>query len=148
LQFRLLPAEFPKLRHAEVFARFVPAQAIGGDLYDFVRYGGDCAPCTGLAVGDISGKGAPAALYAAMVSGILRSQAGSQPGPAELMRLINDSLAEHRIDGQFVSIIYALWNDDLRELKIANSGLPRPVFWRDGNLQRVEITGLPLGLFD
>ena len=149
LQFRLLPASFPKLRNAEVFARFLPARAIGGDLYDFVRYGaGDCEPCTGLVIGDVSGKGSPAALYAAMVSGILRSHAGDQPGAAEILGLINQSLAEHRIDGQFVSIIYALWNDDLRQLKIANSGLPRPVFWRDGELQRVEIKGLPLGLFD
>jgi sigma-B regulation protein RsbU (phosphoserine phosphatase) len=149
LQFRLLPPTFPKLRNAEVFARFLPARAIGGDLYDFVRYGaGECEPCTGLVIGDVSGKGAPAALYAAMVSGILRSHAGDQPGPAKIMGLINHSLAEHRIDGQFVSIIYALWNDELRELKIANSGLPRPVFVRDGELQRVEIMGLPLGLFD
>jgi sigma-B regulation protein RsbU (phosphoserine phosphatase) len=149
LQFRLLPASFPKLKNAEVFARFVPARAIGGDLYDFVRYGtGKCEPCTGLVIGDVSGKGSPAALYAAMVSGILRSHAGDQPGAAQILGLINHSLAEHRIEGQFVSIIYALWNDELRELKIANSGLPRPIFWRDGELQRVEIKGLPLGLFD
>lgn len=150
LQGRLLPATFPALKNAEIFARFIPARAIGGDLYDFLNYPahGDSEARTGLVIGDVSGKGAPAALYAAMVSGVVRSHATDQPGAAEMLSRINGSLHEHRIDGQFVSIIYALWHDHSRLVQIANSGLPRPIFVRNGELNRVEAVGLPLGLFD
>src|SRR5581483_6719313 len=61
---------------------------------------------------------------------------------------INQSLSERRIDGQFVSIIYAVWHDGPRLLQIANSGLPRSIFCRDGKLHGVEAVRLPLGLFD
>ena len=96
----------------------------------------------------MSGKGAPAAIYAALVSGILRSHAPIEPGPAEMLRAVNFSLGERRIDGQFVSIIYAVWDDENRTLQVANSGLPRPIYWHDDKIEIIEATGLPLGLFD
>ena len=68
----------------------------------------------GMVIGDVSGKGAPAAIYAALVSGILRSHAPIEPGPAEMLRAVNFSLGERRIDGQFVSLIYAVWDDESR----------------------------------
>jgi sigma-B regulation protein RsbU (phosphoserine phosphatase) len=145
LQFRLLPQTLPHLATLEIAAKFSPARAIGGDLYDFLNYS---SGRTAIAVGDISGKGAPAAIYAALVSGILRSHAPMEPGPAEMLAAVNYSLAERRIEGQFVSLIYALWNDENRTLQVANSGLPRPVYCRKGKTQLIEATGLPLGLFD
>ena len=123
----------------------MPARAIGGDLYDFVSYS---MSRTALVIGDVSGKGAPAAIYAALVSGILRSHAPIEPGPAEMLSAVNFSLGERRIDGQFVSIIYAVWDDRNRTLKVANSGLPRPIYSHDGKIEVIEATGLPLGLFD
>jgi len=123
----------------------VPARAIGGDLYDFVSYS---MSRTALVVGDVSGKGAPAAIYAALVSGILRSHAPIEPGPAEMLSAVNFSLGERRIDGQFVSLIYAVWDDRNRTLKVANSGLPRPIYSHAGKIEVIEATGLPLGLFD
>ncbi len=77
LQFRLLPQKLPVFKNAEVGARFAPARQIGGDLYDFLKYSGHGV--TGIAVGDVSGKGAPAAIYAALVSGIARSHANEEP---------------------------------------------------------------------
>lgn len=145
LQFRLLPHSRPKLANLEVEAKFVPARAIGGDLYDFVPYS---LSRLGIAIGDVSGKGAPAAIYAALVSGILRSHAPIEPGPAEMLSAVNLSLAERRIEAQFVSIIYAVWDDQRRTLLVANSGLPRPIFCHDGKIEIIEATGLPLGLFD
>jgi sigma-B regulation protein RsbU (phosphoserine phosphatase) len=99
-------------------------------------------------IGDVSGKGAPAAIYAALVSGIMRSHAPIEPGPAEMLSAVNLSLAERRIAAQFVSIIYAVWDDENRALTVANSGLPRPIYCHDGTVEFVEATGLPLGLFD
>src|ERR1700722_718204 len=145
LQFRLLPPTLPKLENLDIAAKFVPARAIGGDLYDFVSYS---MLRTALVVGDVSGKGAPAAIYAALVSGILRSHAPIEPGPAEMLSAVNFSLGERRIESQFVSLIYAVWDDRNRTLQVANSGLPRPIYCHDGKIEVIEATGLPLGLFD
>ena len=145
LQMRLLPQTLPQLEHLELAAKFVPARAIGGDLYDFIPYS---LSRLGIVIGDVSGKGAPAAIYAALVSGILRSHAPIEPGPAEMLSAVNLSLAERRIEAQFVSLIYAVWDDEHRTLLVANSGLPRPVLLHDGMNTVVEATGLPLGLFD
>ena len=145
LQFRLLPQAPPHLANLEVAAKFSPARAIGGDLYDFVDYS---LSRFAMVIGDVSGKGAPAAIYAALVSGILRSHAPIEPGPAEMLSAVNFSLGERRIEGQFVSIIFALWDDSNRTLQVANSGLPRPLYCHDGKIEVIEATGLPLGLFD
>jgi sigma-B regulation protein RsbU (phosphoserine phosphatase) len=77
----------------------------------------------------------------------MRSHAAEEPGPAEMLSCINLSLSERPIEGQFVSIICALWNDATRTLQIANSGLPRPIFARKGKVEIVQSIGLPLGLF-
>lgn len=157
LQFRLLPQCCPVIGNAELAAKFVPAREIGGDLYDFLHYerrapererSGDCDPNLGIAIGDVSGKGAPAALYAALASGFLRSHASSRPGAAEMLTLLNKSLSARRIDGQYISVAYALWDDHCGLLRVANSGLPRPLFCRNRRIEQVESVGLPLGLFD
>ena len=145
LQFRLLPQVLPRVAHLDIAAKFVPARAIGGDLYDFVNY---ALGRTAIMVGDVSGKGAPAAIYAALVSGILRSHAPIEPAPAEMLSAVNFSLGERHIEGQFVSLIYALWDDKSRTLRVANSGLPRPIYCHDGKTEIIEATGLPLGLFE
>ncbi|HKW17896.1 MAG TPA: SpoIIE family protein phosphatase [Terriglobales bacterium] len=145
LQVRLLPPSRPKLRDLEIAAKFVPARTIGGDLYDFLTYS---QSRLGFVIGDVSGKGAPAAIYAALVSGILRSHAAMEPSPSEMLAAVNYSLAERRIDGQFVSLIYCVWDEQNRTLQVSNSGLPRPVYCRDGKPQLIEATGLPLGLFE
>ncbi len=145
LQFRLLPQSRPKLANLEIAARFTPARAIGGDLYDFVSYS---YSRTAIVIGDVSGKGAPAAIFAALVSGILRSHAPIEPGPAEMLSAVNYSLVERKIEAQFVSIIYAVWDDATLTLQVANSGLPRPVYCHDGKVDIIEATGMPLGLFE
>jgi phosphoserine phosphatase RsbU/P len=145
LQMRLLPQSLPKLPHLELAAKFVPARAIGGDLYDFIPYS---LSRLGIVIGDVSGKGAPAAIYAALVSGILRSHAPIEPGPAEMLRAVNLSLAERRIEAQFVSLIFAVWDEERRTLLVSNSGLPRPIHVHAGKNEVIDATGLPLGLFD
>lgn len=145
LQIRLLPASYPKLKNLDIAAKFVPARAIGGDLYDFLNYSLSRAA---LVIGDVSGKGAPAAIYAALVSGIIRSHAPIEPGPAEMLSAVNFSLSERPIEAQFVSLICAIWDDNERTLQVANSGLPRPIYCHQGKVEMIEATGLPLGLFD
>jgi len=145
VQHSLLPQTRPQLDHAEIAARFVPAHTIGGDLYDFLEYS---LGRQGIALGDVSGKGAPAALYAALASGIMRSTSGAEPSPAEMLAAINASLNERRLEAHFLTLLYAVWDDDQRVIQVANSGLPRPIHCRDGKSRRLDVTGLPLGLFE
>ncbi|TAL07856.1 MAG: GAF domain-containing protein, partial [Nitrospirae bacterium] len=145
IQFHLLPACCPTLKNAQLAARYAPALAIGGDLYDFLNYSGDVL---GIAVGDVSGKGAPAALFGALASGMLRSTVTSEPSAAEMLAALNLALAERSLESNFICLLYVLWDDALRTLQVANSGFPRPLFCHQGEISVVEATGLPLGLFD
>lgn len=145
LQIGLFPACCPTMANLQLAANFVPARAIGGDLYDFLEYSAGQA---GIAIGDVSGKGVPAALYAALASGILRSHAALEPNPAAMLHAINTSLLERKIEPQFVSMIYAVWDDRRRVMQVANSGLPRPIYCHNGRAEIIEATGLPMGLFD
>ena len=145
VQLSLLPQTRPELEHAEIAARFVPAHTIGGDLYDFLEYS---LGRQGIALGDVSGKGAPAALYAALASGIMRSTSGAEPSPAEMLAAVNASLNERRLEAHYLSLLYAVWDDDHRVMEIANSGLPRPIHCRDGKAEHIDAVGLPLGLFE
>lgn len=148
VQKRLLPRACPTLATAQLAAKFVPARQIGGDLFDFIRYSRKTDAATlGIAIGDVSGKGAPAALYGALASGYIRSHGAAHPTPAHMLSLVNASLAERQIEAQFVCLTYAVWMEKPQLLRIANSGLPRPIYCHNGQLERIEATGLPLGLF-
>ena len=144
VQLRLLPTAPPELPHADVAVRFLPARTIGGDLYDFVDYN---PSQSAIVLGDVSGKAAPAALFAALVSGIMRSAAIHRPGPAEMLRLLNDALQERKLESQYVTMLFALWNDESRTLQVANSGAVQPICCRGGQPFTVKAEGFPLGLF-
>jgi phosphoserine phosphatase RsbU/P len=144
VQLHLLPPTLPSLANAQLAARYNPAHAIGGDIYDFLDYK---PPRALIAVGDVSGKGAPAALYAALVSGILRSLAHDEPAPAELLVGVNRSLNQRRLDANYVVLCCALWDDQTKIMRVANSGLPRPIYCRNGHAHMIESAGLPLGMF-
>lgn len=144
VQLRLLPPNNPTHSNAHVAARFHAARMIGGDVYDFLSYE---SSRTGIAVGDVSGKAAPAALYAALVSGLIRSVATQKPSPAEMLELLNNALQERRVDSQYVTMLYAVWNDDNQTLQIANAGAVQPLFCRSGEVETIHAEGFPLGLF-
>jgi phosphoserine phosphatase RsbU/P len=144
VQLRLLPPEAPSHPHAEMAVRFLPARSIGGDLYDFIDYGSNR---TAIVLGDVSGKAAPAALFAALVSGIMRSAAQQQPGPADMLAHLNDALQERKLDSQYVTLLFALWNDENQTLQVANSGAVQPIFCRSGQSLTVKAEGFPLGMF-
>jgi sigma-B regulation protein RsbU (phosphoserine phosphatase) len=144
VQLRLLPPTVPELANAEMAVRFLPARTIGGDLYDFVDYGPDRSA---IVLGDVSGKAAPAALFAALVSGIMRSAAVQRPEPAQMLANLNDALQERKLESQYVTMLFAVWNDEQRTLQVANSGAVQPIFCRGGESVTVRAEGFPLGLF-
>jgi sigma-B regulation protein RsbU (phosphoserine phosphatase) len=144
VQLRLLPTEAPSHPHADMAVRFLPARSIGGDLYDFIEYG---PGRSAIVLGDVSGKAAPAALFAALVSGIMRSAAAHHPDPAQMLVLLNDALQERKLDSQYVTLLFAVWNDENQILQVANSGAVQPVFCRAGESLTVQAEGFPLGMF-
>jgi sigma-B regulation protein RsbU (phosphoserine phosphatase) len=137
VQLRLLPQAAPEMANAEMAVRFLPARTIGGDLYDFVDYG---PGRTAIVLGDVSGKAAPAALFAALVSGNLRSAAQQRPEPAAMLTLLNDALQERKLESQYVTMLFALWNDESRLLQVANSGAV-VLFVSDGILDAENAEG-------
>ncbi len=158
VQLRLLPAEAPSHPHADMAARFLPARTIGGDLYDFLDYGPNR---TAIVLGDVSGKAAPAALFAALVSGIMRAAAAQQPEPAQMLALLNDAIQERKLESQYVTMLFCLWNDENQTLQVANSGAVQPIVCRAGQSGSppgglgpvgweslpVKAEGFPLGMF-
>ena len=145
VQTRLLSAVLPAMRRARVSTLSQPARIIAGDLYDFAQYRRSGA-YVGI-LGDVSGKGASAALYAALTTGIIRSLIERELTPAAMLTVVNQALMERPLEDRFVTLSYALWDDVDRHFSIANAGLPKPVVYRNGKMEMIEVTGMPLGLF-
>jgi len=144
VQLRLLPPSVPEMTNAEMAVHFLPARSIGGDLYDFLDYG---SGRTAIVLGDVSGKAAPAALFAALLSGIMRSAAAQQPEPAQMLSTLNNAIQERKLESQYVTMLFALWNDRERTLQVANSGAVPPVVCHSCQSTEVHAEGFPLGMF-
>jgi sigma-B regulation protein RsbU (phosphoserine phosphatase) len=145
LQLRLLPPEAPSHPHAEMAVRFLPARIIGGDLYDFLDYGPNR---TAIVLGDVSGKAAPAALLATLVSGIMRAAAHlTRPEPAQMLAGLNEALQERTLEPRYVTMLFTLWNDENRTLQVANSGAVQPFFCHAGESLPIRAEAFPLGMF-
>ena len=145
LQDKLLPQRLPYASNLRVAARCDPARAVGGDFFDFFRY-----PRSGMCVGllaDVSGKGAAAAIFAALASGIIRSLMDQEMTPQAMLEKLNKSLFARAPEGNYVALTYSTWDDKNRVLELCNSGLPEPLLCRNGIVQPLAIHGLPLGLF-
>jgi sigma-B regulation protein RsbU (phosphoserine phosphatase) len=145
MQLHLLPRTSPLKARLDLAARSIPARAVGGDFYEFIRYGAKRTSAG--AIGDATGKGIAAAIYAAMVTGMVRALAQQEPGAAEMLSALNAMLLGRPVQARFVSLIYATWDERARRLQIANSGLPHPIHVHNGRITSVEADGLPLGIF-
>jgi sigma-B regulation protein RsbU (phosphoserine phosphatase) len=141
----LLPRLAPELQDLEIALRSRPAREISGDVYDFFEYGDGEAV---IVFGDVSGKGAAAALYGAMVSGLMRILAPRRRSPALLMKSLNDILLERKVDAQYATMLIALWRPAERRLVFANAGAEPPLVWRRGAILKPKVEGVPIGLLD
>jgi sigma-B regulation protein RsbU (phosphoserine phosphatase) len=145
LQSVLLPRQAPEIQGLDIALRGRPARDVTGDVYDFFEHGEDYAV---LAFGDVSGKGAAAALYGALVSGLLRILAPRKRGPASLLRSINEALLERRVDAQYATLMVILWDSKSRRMTMANAGSEPPLICRNGEILQPHIEGIPVGLLD
>jgi phosphoserine phosphatase RsbU/P len=151
VQVALLPTELPKrLKGVDVAARFEPAYELGGDLYDFL------APephSLVIAVGDVSGKGVPAALYSAFAGELVRSRTfrrrytSDRSSPAGVLASMNTILHERQLEPYYCTLCYSLFDFKRRTVVFANSGLPYPVRCSGDTVAQIVLPGVPLGSF-
>jgi phosphoserine phosphatase RsbU/P len=145
MQGALLPQAPTEDFGLEIAARYVPARELGGDVYDFLRYG---PQQLSVAIGDVTGKGSAAALFGATAVGMLRSLAPQKPSPAAMLRQLNGILSERRVEGRFATLCFMTWQKGRQKLRIANAGHWQPLLWKDGRCEKIPVTGLPLGIED
>jgi sigma-B regulation protein RsbU (phosphoserine phosphatase) len=148
VQISLLPKTLPTVNDVDLWGSSQPAKHVGGDFYDAQYFpDGTLYFC----VGDVSGKGMPAALLMAMLLMILRSEqrVGLRSGPAELLEYLNraayDELTE---SGMFATLFLGTYDPKTRLLKFANAGHSPVIFRsRDGSARLLEANNVPVGIF-
>ena len=145
VQSVLLPREAPPVEGLEIGIGHRPAREITGDIYDFFEYDDRY---TLVAFGDSSGKGAAAALYGSLVSGLLRTVGFRKRTPAEMLRLLNSILLERKVDAHFVTLLVVQWDVVNRRFVMANAGSTPPVICRQGERLKIRLEGIPLGLLE
>ena len=143
LQSHMLPVGSLSGPGIEIVARNEPAAVVSGDFYDF--YERDHA--IGVLNVDVSGKGAAAALYAALASGLFRTAADSGLSPGETLSRVNNSLHDRKIETRFLTAHVLAWDALRGRLVMSGAGMPFPYVCRGGALETVRLEGLPLGLF-
>jgi len=144
LQKILLPREI-NIFGLEIGIRARPAREISGDVYEFFEHGDEY---TIIAFGDVSGKGAAAALYGALISGLLRILAPRRRSPAALLQNLNEALLERKVDAQYATLMVLLWEPKQRRLTVANAGSEPLVILRNGEVISSRNSGVPIGLLE
>ncbi len=146
IQQRMLPQRLPNLPGYTLGARMIPAQEVGGDFYDLFELGGGRL---GVVVGDVCGKGVPAALYMALTSSLLRAEAGRSASPEQALRALNRHLGSRGADGLFVTVIYGVLDPVARTFSYVRAGHEYPLAWAaDGTPIPVPSgRAIPVGLF-
>jgi phosphoserine phosphatase RsbU/P len=151
VQVALLPTELPKTLHGvDVAGRFEPARELGGDLHDFLAPDADTLV---VAVGDVSGKGAPAALYGAFAAELVRSRtmrrrfAPDRFSVSGVLQAMNTILHERQLEEYYCTLCYSFFDFKARLLTMSNSGLPYPIHCSETSCGQIELPGVPLGSF-
>jgi sigma-B regulation protein RsbU (phosphoserine phosphatase) len=145
LQQVLQPDAQPEIEGLDAAVRLRPARAISGDIYDIFEQRDNQ---TVVAFGDVSGKGAAAALYGSLMSGLLRTLAPRRRRPAELMKALNNALIERKVEARYVTLCVLLWDPATRQIVMANAGALPPMICRAGEILKIRVEGVPLGLLD
>jgi sigma-B regulation protein RsbU (phosphoserine phosphatase) len=146
IQMRLLPESPPEIEGYQIAGISVAAQEVGGDYYDFIPFGTDrLAIC----LGDVSGKGIPAAMLMSNLQATLRSQTISNVSPKECMNRSN-TLIFHSTDFQkFATVFYGILDFKNNEFIYTNGGHDDPMlFTKDKKPQRLSVGGTVLGFVE
>lgn len=151
VQTSLLPVGLPKrLKGVDVAALFAPARELGGDFHDFLSPESNTLV---VAVGDVSGKGVPAALYSVFAGELVRGRTfrrrylPDRSTPASVLSSINTILYQRQLEEYYCTLCYAIFDLKRRVVTLANSGLPYPVRLSAEGVSQIELPGVPLGSF-
>ncbi len=150
IQQSFMPQTFPTAENERLllYAKNIPATAVGGDLFDFVHVGADRI---GIVIGDVSGKGIPAALYMARLISDFRYYCHLAKNPVDLVKQLNSDLLKRSHQGMFVSFIFMILEVKTGQLSIANAGHLPPI-WFHSQSNTCELidkfSGIPLGILD
>lgn len=140
IQLRMLPHVFPKRRDVDIYAMMTPAKEVGGDLYGYALMGDLLYFC----VGDVSGKGVPAALLMAEVTRMFRTLVDGKLMPDTIATRMNNALTEDNDQGMFVTMFIGLINLKTGHMVYCNAGHNPPLL--DGEYMEME-TNAPIGLW-
>jgi len=125
IQKSMLPRTIPCLEGFEFSATMVPAKSVGGDFFDFIPLGNNLL---GIAIGDVSDKGVPAALFMAMVRSLLRAEAHPGRSAEKVLRSVNSHLMDMNDQGMFVTILYGVLNGTTGQFQYVRAGHEVPIF--------------------
>jgi serine phosphatase RsbU (regulator of sigma subunit) len=147
IQKSMLPRTIPRLEGYEFSARMIPAKSVGGDFFDFIPLGEDVL---GIAVGDVSDKGMPAALFMAMVRSLLRAEAHPGRSLQKVLRSVNHHLVDMNDKEMFVTILFGVLNSTTRQFQYVRAGHEAPIFFDgSGSFKCLPKTyGQALGVFN
>jgi serine phosphatase RsbU (regulator of sigma subunit) len=149
VQSGLLPRSLPEMPGWQVEALWQPAQAVGGDFYDFLHFPDGR---TGLVIADVSNKGVPAALVMANTRSVMRAVAASArpeccESPGMLLAQVNDLLCQDMPRKMFVTCFLAILDPTSGQISYANAGQNLPYLRSGGQVTELYARGMPLGLF-
>lgn len=145
IQTNLLPREPPKIEAYDVAGKSIPAKAVGGDYYDFIRIDDNRM---GVCLGDVSGKGMPAALLMANLQATLRSHVMQNLAPCECLKRSNDLIFRSTDADRFATLFYGVLDTKNHTLEYCNAGHNYPyLVGKDGNAVRLRTSGTVLGTF-
>ncbi|MBP1678963.1 MAG: rsbU [Bacteroidetes bacterium] len=145
VQMSLLPKSDPRIPGYDIAGICVPALEVGGDYFDFISLGDRKI---GIAVGDVSGKGVPAAIYMTLTKGILQSHAEDAVSPRAVLSKVNNLMYRTIERNSFVSMLYAVLDPPARTMRFARAGqCPLILSQREGGAGTVlSPKGMALGL--
>jgi len=144
IQEALLPRELPAIPGVDVAVAWKPAEAVGGDYFDVIKFSDRH---TAICVADVAGKGLPAALMMSNMQAVLKSCASEVVAPADLCSRVNSVICHNLVAHRFISSFYALIDTRLRRLSYTNAGHCPPMLLRNGDCVRLREGGPVLGIF-
>ena len=144
IQSAMLPAESLRAGKVKISHAFQPIAEVGGDVLDYFEL---TDGSIGLYVGDVSGKGLPAAMYAALAVGTLRGVHKTSQSPGDVLSTLNRRLMIRGMPRRHAAVQYAVFDPHGREMRIASAGMPCPFHISRGGCHSVEVIGIPPGLF-
>ncbi|NQS90509.1 SpoIIE family protein phosphatase [Patescibacteria group bacterium] len=147
LQTSLLPDKSPQIKGYQIAAMSIPAREVGGDFYDFIDV---VEGKIGLVIGDVAGKGLPAALFMALSRSFLRAQAIGNLKANIVLEKANKLIANDAKEGIFVTALYAILDAPAKVLQISNAGHNPSILFHSntGECEELRMGGIVLGAFD